>query len=151
MTVWKPPQVWHVFFSSTDNNQFFFGAVVFFNLILIFRSTSTINSIAYVPFMSVDLKERFAFPVPFSWVNSLLFYVFFFESSVFKLTNRLSLYTNLLTINFFYFFYFPPINTCVTEGKMFLHLSFRNAKIYPILPAISCKTTGDKDFPTYCN
>lgn len=35
---------------------------------LIFRSTSTINGIAFVPFMSVDLRERFAFPVPFSWV-----------------------------------------------------------------------------------
>lgn len=30
------------------------------------RSTSTVNGIAYVPFMSVDLRERFAFPVPFS-------------------------------------------------------------------------------------
>uniref|UniRef100_A0A3P8XZM0 Calpain catalytic domain-containing protein n=1 Tax=Esox lucius TaxID=8010 RepID=A0A3P8XZM0_ESOLU len=32
----------------------------------VLRSTSKINSIAFVPFMSVDLKERFAFPVPFS-------------------------------------------------------------------------------------
>uniref|UniRef100_A0A8P4FY65 Calpain 7 n=1 Tax=Dicentrarchus labrax TaxID=13489 RepID=A0A8P4FY65_DICLA len=32
----------------------------------VLRSTSTINGIAYVPFMSVDLRERFAFPVPFS-------------------------------------------------------------------------------------
>lgn len=32
----------------------------------VLRSTSKINGIAYVPFMSVDLKERFAFPVPFS-------------------------------------------------------------------------------------
>lgn len=39
--------------------------VVTFSL-SIFRSTSKINGIAYVPFMSVDLKERFAFPVPFS-------------------------------------------------------------------------------------
>lgn len=30
------------------------------------RSTSTVNGIAFVPFMSVDLRERFAFPVPFS-------------------------------------------------------------------------------------
>ncbi|XP_070768074.1 calpain-7 isoform X3 [Enoplosus armatus] len=32
----------------------------------VLRSTSTINGIAFVPFMSVDLRERFAFPVPFS-------------------------------------------------------------------------------------
>ncbi|XP_062254761.1 calpain-7 [Platichthys flesus] len=32
----------------------------------VLRSTSNINGLAYVPFMSVDLKERFAFPVPFS-------------------------------------------------------------------------------------
>ncbi|CAN9514441.1 unnamed protein product [Ophioblennius macclurei] len=32
----------------------------------VLRITSTINGIAYVPFMSVDLRERFAFPVPFS-------------------------------------------------------------------------------------
>ncbi|KAG9345099.1 hypothetical protein JZ751_009640 [Albula glossodonta] len=32
----------------------------------VLRSTSRINGIEYVPFMSVDLKERFAFPVPFS-------------------------------------------------------------------------------------
>uniref|UniRef100_A0A671VV75 Calpain 7 n=1 Tax=Sparus aurata TaxID=8175 RepID=A0A671VV75_SPAAU len=32
----------------------------------VLRSTSKINGIAYVPFMSVDLRERFAFPVPFS-------------------------------------------------------------------------------------
>lgn len=39
----------------------------------LYRSTSKINGIAYVPFMSVDLRERFAFPVPFSWVCFLLF------------------------------------------------------------------------------
>ncbi|XP_064410988.1 calpain-7 isoform X2 [Latimeria chalumnae] len=32
----------------------------------VLRRTSKINNIEYVPFMSVDLKERFAFPVPFS-------------------------------------------------------------------------------------
>ncbi|KAL6109824.1 capn7 [Pungitius sinensis] len=32
----------------------------------VLRSTSTVNGIAFVPFMSVDLRERFAFPVPFS-------------------------------------------------------------------------------------
>ncbi|XP_039593575.1 calpain-7 [Polypterus senegalus] len=32
----------------------------------VLRKTSKINGIEYVPFMSVDLKERFAFPVPFS-------------------------------------------------------------------------------------
>ncbi|XP_006635595.1 calpain-7 [Lepisosteus oculatus] len=32
----------------------------------VLRQTSKINGIEYVPFMSVDLRERFAFPVPFS-------------------------------------------------------------------------------------
>ena len=31
--------------------------------------TSMINGREYVPFMSVDLKERFAFPVPYTGVN----------------------------------------------------------------------------------
>ncbi|TRZ03121.1 hypothetical protein DNTS_029902, partial [Danionella cerebrum] len=34
--------------------------------IQVLRKTSKINGIEYVPFMSVDLRERFAFPVPFS-------------------------------------------------------------------------------------
>ncbi|KAL7976770.1 hypothetical protein Chor_008719 [Crotalus horridus] len=34
--------------------------------IQVLRKTSKINSIEYVPFMSVDLRERFAFPIPFS-------------------------------------------------------------------------------------
>ncbi|MBN3305524.1 calpain-7 [Amia ocellicauda] len=32
----------------------------------VLRNTSKINGIEFVPFMRVDLKERFAFPVPFS-------------------------------------------------------------------------------------
>ncbi|XP_069504845.1 calpain-7 isoform X2 [Ambystoma mexicanum] len=32
----------------------------------VLRRTSKINGVEYVPFMSVDLRERFAFPVPFS-------------------------------------------------------------------------------------
>ncbi|CAI9572740.1 unnamed protein product [Staurois parvus] len=32
----------------------------------VLRKTSKINGIEYVPFMSVDLKERFAFPIPYS-------------------------------------------------------------------------------------
>ncbi|XP_060637815.2 calpain-7 isoform X3 [Anolis sagrei] len=32
----------------------------------VLRKTSKINGIEYVPFMSVDLRERFAFPLPFS-------------------------------------------------------------------------------------
>lgn len=38
----------------------------------VLRSTSFINKREYVPFMSVDLKERFAFPVPFSDKSGLL-------------------------------------------------------------------------------
>ncbi|XP_038596350.1 calpain-7 isoform X3 [Tachyglossus aculeatus] len=32
----------------------------------VLRKTSKINGVEYVPFMSVDLRERFAFPMPFS-------------------------------------------------------------------------------------
>ncbi|TSK16117.1 Calpain-7 [Bagarius yarrelli] len=34
--------------------------------IQVLRKTSKINGIEYVPFMNVDLRERFAFPLPFS-------------------------------------------------------------------------------------
>ncbi|XP_026579970.1 calpain-7-like, partial [Pseudonaja textilis] len=34
--------------------------------IQVLRRTSKINGIEYVPFMSIDLRERFAFPIPFS-------------------------------------------------------------------------------------
>ncbi|XP_070583036.1 calpain-7 isoform X3 [Erythrolamprus reginae] len=34
--------------------------------IQVLRKTSKINGIEYVPFMNIDLRERFAFPIPFS-------------------------------------------------------------------------------------
>nr|XP_039261066.1 calpain-7-like isoform X1 [Styela clava] len=40
--------------------------------IAVLRSTSFINKREYVPFMSVDLRERFAFPVPFTDKSGLL-------------------------------------------------------------------------------
>ena len=34
-----------------------------------FRTTSIINGREYVPFMTVDVRERFAYPVTFTWVT----------------------------------------------------------------------------------
>ena len=39
----------------------------------VLAETSMINGREYVPFMSVDLKERFAFPVPYSGVIQKLY------------------------------------------------------------------------------
>lgn len=37
----------------------------FQNYFVFYRKTSFINGREYVPFMSVDMKEKFAYPVPY--------------------------------------------------------------------------------------
>lgn len=92
---------------------------------LIFRSTSTINGIAYVPFMSVDLRERFAFPVPFSWVSFLLFHFSFLRLAAlcqswhmpFEVSHK-QVKDPLYILNFTELF--SSINTCSIEGPSIL-------------------------------
>ena len=53
--------------------------------IAVLRKTSFINSREYVPFMSVDMKERFAFPVQYRYLlYKFTYYLCYLHSMIYK-------------------------------------------------------------------